>query len=170
MTSIPHTRVLDLCRKIEEGAARLYHRLAYVHRADGAISALWTKTAREEENHARQVEMVLRQRGPVARAVNVDQTKAERALAMVHSLIDASDAAPPPVGQALEEAITLEGLLVQFHADYAVEFSEPSYQQLFRSMMAADRDHVAALAAALAALGTRTSAPGRAAGRVSEGS
>ena len=168
MTSVAHTRVLDLCRKIEEGAARLYHRLAYVHRSDGAISALWTKTAREEENHARQVEMVLRQRAPVARALNVDQAKAEQALAMVQSLIGAVDATTPPVGQALEEAITLESLLVQFHADYAVEFSEPSYQQLFRSMMAADRDHVAALENALAALGTRTSAKNGGAGGMGE--
>jgi len=168
MTSLAHTRVLDLCRKIEESAARLYHRLAYVHRADGAISALWTKTAREEENHARQVEMVLRQRTPVARALTVDQAKAERALAMVQSLIGAVDTATPPVGQALEEAITLEGLLVQFHADYAVEFTEPSYQKLFRSMMAADRDHVAALEAALTALGTHTSAKREGTGNMSE--
>jgi rubrerythrin len=160
MAGTGHARVLDACRRVEEGAARLYHRLAHVHRADGAIAALWTKTGREEENHARQVQMVIRPRAPIASGLRVEYAKVERALAMVQALIEGVDSAPPPVGRALEEAITLEKTLAQFHAEYAVEFAEPAYRQLFRSMMAADRDHVGALEAALEALVARRGGAG----------
>jgi rubrerythrin len=155
-----YARVLETCRRVEECAARLYHSLARVHREDVAVSALWTKTGREEENHANQVAMVIRLRLS-ASVVKVERGKAERALAMVEALIEGAERTPPSVGQALEEAITLEKTLAQFHAEYAVEFAEPTYQELFRSMMAADRDHIGALETALESLVAREAGAGR---------
>jgi hypothetical protein len=155
MVSVQGTKVLQVCQKVEEAAARLYHLLAKLHRDDAALSALWTKTAREEENHARQIEMVLLRRERMEAEVRADAQKAARALALVESTIAESMLRPPPVQKALEEAITLENVLMQFHADYAVEFGAPADQQLFRSMMAADREHVGVLQAALAQLGSR---------------
>lgn len=152
---LAHVRVLETCRKVEEGAAKLYHLLADQHRHEPGIAALWKKTAREEENHAQQVALV-RRREQVAASVKVDPVRAEQALALVHSVIEACQAQAPSIPQALEEAITLEHTLAQFHADFAVEFTDPAYQQLFRSMMAADKEHVGALQAALERLVDRS--------------
>ncbi len=149
MVSVQGTKVLQICRKVEAAAARLYHLLAKLQREDSGISALWQKTAREEENHARQIEMVLLRRERVDAEVLADPQKAARALELLESTIAESMLTPPTIQRALEEAITLENVLMQFHADYAVEFGDPADQRLFRSMMAADRDHVGVLQSAL---------------------
>jgi rubrerythrin len=155
MASVRDTKVLGACLKVEAAAARLYHLFAKLHRGDAGMSALWTKTAREEENHARQVEMVMLRRDRVSVVVRADPQKAERALAMLESAIGDSMLSTPDIRRALEEAISLENVLMQFHTDYAVEFTETVDQQLFRSMMAADREHVGALQAALDRLAGR---------------
>lgn len=148
-------KILEVCRKVEQATGRLYQLLARLHGDDAGMAALWAKTAREEENHARQVEMVMRRRSQMAVVVRADPGKAEKALALVESAIAASTVSTPSTRQALEEAITLENVLMQFHADYAVEFTDAADQNLFRSMMAADRDHVGALQAALEGLARR---------------
>jgi rubrerythrin len=155
MATVRDTKVLGACLKVEAAAARLYHLFARLHRDDAGMAALWSKTAREEENHARQVEMVMLRRDRMSVVVRADLQKAERALAMLESAITDSMLSTPDLRRALEEAISLENVLTQFHADYAVEFVEAVDQQLFRSMMAADRDHVAALQAALDKLAGR---------------
>jgi hypothetical protein len=149
MASGSATKILSTCRKIEEGAAQLYHLLAEVHREEAHMAALWTKTAREEENHAQQIALVQRSQAKSGATVKVDLEKAEEALRMVGAVIEAYRRESPTVRQALEEAITIEYALTQFHADYAVEFGDAAYRQLFRSMMAADQQHVEALKAAL---------------------
>jgi rubrerythrin len=153
MGNLADIRILDTCRKVEEAAARLYHLLAKLHRDNAGMAALWTKTAREEENHATQIEMLRRRKMQMASSVKVDPTKAEKALELVEAVIVDAMLNSIPVRRALEEAVTLENVLVQFHTDYAVEFADEADQKLFRSMMAADRDHVGALSAALDALG-----------------
>jgi rubrerythrin len=140
--------LLDLCRKVELAAARLYRLYAKLHRQEAGTSALWLKTAREEENHARQIEMVMRRRARLAVTVRADPEKAQKALALLEEGAAQSMLNAPSVRHALEEAITAEHALMQFHADYAIELHEASDRNLFRSMMAADRDHIGALQAA----------------------
>jgi rubrerythrin len=152
MATIGDVTLLDLCRKVELAAARLYHLYAKLHRDEVGISALWLKTAREEENHAQQIQMVIRRRGQLAVTIQADPEKAQKALALIEEMIAQGMVSVPPVHRALEDAVTAEHAFVQFHADYAVEFREESDRSLFRSMMAADKDHVGALQAALDAL------------------
>jgi len=141
--------LLNVCRQVEQAAARLYHLYAKLLRDEPGISALWLKTAREEENHARQIEMVIRRHTQVAVSVHADPEKAKSALALTEQMIALAMVNTPSVRRALEDAITAEHAFAQFHADYAVEFGEEADRNLFRSMMAADKDHVGALEAAL---------------------
>lgn len=149
MAGMRDITLLDLCRKVELAAARLYHLYAKLHVDNAGMSALWSKTAREEENHARQIEMVMRRRAQLKVTIGADPEKAQRALTLLEETIARSMVNAPPVQRALEDAITAEHAFMQFHADYAVEFSEESDRNLFRSMMAADKDHVGALQTAL---------------------
>ncbi len=119
------------------------------------MSALWLKTAREEEDHARQIEMVMRRRNQMDARVKGDLKKAAGAVEMVETLIAAAMLKTSTIHDALEEAITLENTLPQFHADSAVGFEDETYQKLFASMMAADRDHVGLLQVALDRLAQR---------------
>jgi rubrerythrin len=152
MASMGDVTLLELCRKVELAAARLYHVYAKLHRDDAGMSALWSKTAREEENHARQIEMVMRRRAQLAVTVRADPEKAQRALALLEDFIARSMVDAPSTRRALEDAVTAEHAFIQFHADYAVEFGEEADRSLFRSMMAADQDHIGALQAALDSL------------------
>jgi len=152
MVSMRDVALLGVCRQVEAAAARLYHLYAKLHRDDAGMSSLWLKTAREEENHARQIEMVMRRHARISAVVRADPEKAQKALTLLEETIAHSMLTTPPIRRALEEAITIENAFMQFHADYAVEFSDSSDQRLFSSMMAADRDHVGALQAALDAL------------------
>ncbi len=145
-------KVLETCRKVEEAAGRLYRVLAKVHQETPGIVALWTKTAREEDNHAQQITLVLRKRQALSGQVAVDISKAEKALKLIEDTIDTVTADTPSHRQALEEAVVLEHLLMAFHADYVMRFDDPTWAQLFKAMMAADQDHIGALESALKAL------------------
>lgn len=139
--------VLELCRRIEMAMAQLYDRLAELHSRRDEVRELWTKTAREEDNHAAQFELLLKR--PSQPGVRADSAKAEKALRAVETILASYTERAPSVEEALEEAVTLENSLAQYHAEYAVEFGDEEQRRLFRAMMAADNDHVGALRAAL---------------------
>ncbi len=141
-------RVLDTCHKLELTMAKLYYLLARQHAELAPVQALWVKTAREEDNHAQQFALLLR-RGRTRPPARVDAEKAKAALAALEAVLTAFEAKAPSVHEALESAVMLERALAQFHADYAVAFANEDERKLFRSMMAADEDHVVALEAML---------------------
>lgn len=144
--------VLDECRKVEEGAARFYHLLAELHADRTELAELWSKTAREEENHAQQVALVRRRHAQIALAIRVDHDKTVQALKLIDAtMAEFRDRTPMP-RRALLEAILMEEFLSRFHAEYAIEFHDPNDKKLFQSMMAADQDHIGALQRALDAL------------------
>jgi rubrerythrin len=150
--SIAEIKVLETCTQVEEGAGRLYRLLAEAHKGSPELAALWEKTAREEDNHSQQIGMVIRKRDQMAAQVQVELARAEKAFDLIQDVIAHVQANAPAPRQALEDAIMLEKTLMAFHADYAVRFAEPMWEQLFKAMMAADRDHVGALESALASL------------------
>jgi rubrerythrin len=141
--------ILATCRRVEERAGDLYRILADSHAHVPAISALWRKTAREEDSHANLVAQSLRKVASNEARVTITAQRAAQILAAIESIIASVRTQPIPVAQALEEAIGLERLMAECHADYAVQFNDPVQHQLFSAMMAADQDHVGSLQAAL---------------------
>ena len=58
--------ILDRCRALEERSAAVYRRFASLSRSQPKLCALWTRLAREEEEHAQSVSIAradLRMRG-----------------------------------------------------------------------------------------------------------
>ena len=144
------TQILEKCRRLEEIAADLYHFLARAHTSDPQISALWEKTAREEENHASQFSMAIRMKKGLSVEIKAEKMKVEETLKMAESISAGMKKDPPRIRKALENAIMLEENLSEFHLANTMCFPDESNKKLFQAMMAADKDHVGSLKKALA--------------------
>ena len=142
-------RLFETCRKIEMKNVELYRFFSRLHENNPRLSALWEKTAQEEENHAKQFHLALKMKKTAVTGLNVSIEKAEAALAKVEGILRMAKISKPGAREALELAVELEEFYIQFHVNVVAEFSDPSYRQLFDAMMAADHDHVQELKEAL---------------------
>jgi rubrerythrin len=137
-------QVCTLCAQLEHAMAEVYHLFAQAHRQWDDLYRLWKKTAREEENHARQFELAGRMVDDVE-ALRITGQQAAGLVAGMRQIIAEVTSDPPKPVAALEQAIRLEERLANFHLTGIASFSKPNARRLFEAMMAADRDHVAAL-------------------------
>jgi rubrerythrin len=147
--------LIEACIAVEHAAEKLYTVLAAVHSEDLEISALWSKMAREEQNHAAQFKLAQGNAGSMVDTVAVDPAEAERIRRFVLDLAERYQAQPPPIGDALAIAAKLEEDLATMHMDRVATFATPSYKTLFRAMMAADKDHFGCLQKAMRRRGIR---------------
>jgi rubrerythrin len=139
-------KVLELCRDVEAASAELYKYFAEIYSDHPELAALWRKTAKEEEDHAKQFVLALKmRREPFIDAIVIDGSKAENALKIVRSLNDMARKSPPGMLEALRAAIKLEKGLADFHMSTAVHFVQENQKQLFLALMRADNEHVEAL-------------------------
>ncbi|MBW2455259.1 MAG: hypothetical protein JRI68_12145 [Deltaproteobacteria bacterium] len=132
------------CAEMERIMAELYQFFAQTHRRWNDLYRLWTKTAREEENHARQFELAERMAGDVE-ALHITAEQAAGLVAGMRRVLDQVRETPPSPIQALEQAVRLEQRLAKFHLTSLAEFAQPTTRKLFEAMLAADQEHVAAL-------------------------
>jgi predicted class III extradiol MEMO1 family dioxygenase len=101
-------KVLELCRDVEAASAELYKYFAEIYSDHPELAALWRKTAKEEEDHAKQFVLALKmRREPFIDAIVIDGSKAENALKIVRSLNDMARKSPPGMLEALRAAIKL---------------------------------------------------------------
>ena len=145
-------QLLEKCQKLEEIAAEMYHFLARAHTSDPQISALWEKTAREEENHASQFSMAVRMKKGLSVEIKLEKAKLEEILKMSESILEGIKKNPPAIRKALEDMIMLEDVLSECHLVNAMQFPDESHKKLFQAMMSADKDHMGALKKALSNL------------------
>jgi rubrerythrin len=143
-------RVLTLCAELERTTGGMYRDLAAAHAGDPQLARLWLKTAQEEDNHARQFELA-RMYGDQLGAVGVTAVTARALVDVAQEMRRrlATEARAPVA--ALRTAIELEERLADFHLTAITAFRSERLRKLFGAMMAADRGHVEALRAALAA-------------------
>jgi rubrerythrin len=139
-------RIMELCRDIEMYNAELYKFYAEIFSADEEISKLWSKTALEEESHMNQIVMAIgmREQWHVA-SVKVDIFRAENTLRMVKSIYDGVRLNRPSLIDALRSAIKLEHNLDTFHMSNVATFKDGNLNELFKSLMNADREHIGML-------------------------
>jgi hypothetical protein len=150
--------LLACCYRVETAMAAIYWFLAELHKETPEMAALWRKTAGEEENHARQFEFALKFPSLIADLM-VKAEDVDRLLAEVLGLGAAVRADKPSAADALRRCIALERRLADYHMNSIGIFHDSQMQKVFEAMMAADREHVQALVAALDRL-----APARPAG------
>ena len=139
--------LLMTCSEIEFLAGEFYRLLSRLHTQDPDAVALWLKTAKEEDNHKLQFDLGRRLSSTVTCGAVLDQRQADRVVQSFHDAIDKITAspAPPTVRSALQIAIKMETMMMQFHMDHAVVFTSDSYRDMFQAMMAQDHQHVQAL-------------------------
>lgn len=135
-------QILELCRQIETKCSELYRFFAKVHESNPELKKLWLKTADEEDNHALQFQTALRMLNDLVEKLRVDGQRVQSALEFIQKVLDEAKTAAPSPKKALEQAIQLEETLADLHMHQAGEFKNEADQQMFKAMMAADRQHL----------------------------
>lgn len=142
-TNMEIVKVLEICRDVELANAALYHYFAEIFSSDNEVAALWNKTAREEENHAKQFVLGIKMRKEqIVEALSIDGSKAKDLLNFVKSLSAQMRTSPPDKVEALRIAINLEERLVGFHMTTVSGFADNNLKKLFTAMMKTDDHHV----------------------------
>lgn len=137
---------LDVCMKIEELSAEIYHYFGDVYAGFPDASLLWKKTALEEENHRRQFELVLHLRDEVAFDINpVDLQRAMRIHGKIITLLDIVKQKTPDLIGAFTLAVEMEENLADLHVQTAVRFRDESLVRLFEAFGRADQEHISAM-------------------------
>ena len=147
-SEIAAEHLLGCCYRVETAMAAFYWFLAELHKGTPEITALWRKTAGEEENHARQFEFALKFPNLIADLV-VKAEDVDRLLAEVLGLGAAVRATKPLAVDALRKCIDLEQRLADYHMNSIGIIHDSQMQKVFEAMMAADREHVQTLVEAL---------------------
>jgi rubrerythrin len=150
--STNNLHILEVCCKIEEGCSQLYHYLSLLFKDDPKVSALWDKTAKEEDNHAEQFRFACRTKGRGIEILKIDTQKADTILSRIQSIYDAVKKTPPTIKDALDIAIRLEQGMADYHMYAVAIFKDENMEQLFKAMMRYDNQHIEMLEKALVEL------------------
>lgn len=134
--------LLDRCAEIELKNMELYELYADCFAHDADVARMWSRVAREEENHANQFRLAVKMKEGAIGTVNVDQWRADNTLNVVESIIDGVKRSLPTLEEALRSAIKLEEHLSGFHVECVVNFENEQLRKLFHAMMACDNAHV----------------------------
>lgn len=137
--------VLAICRDVELANEQLYLFFADLFKDDAKLARLWRKTALEEGNHANQFNLATKVNAGMIESVNLDFVEAAQTLEFVRLVLDKAKKSPPLPEEALRIAVELEEKLSKFHLDCQVRFTEESFVEMFRAMMAADDEHARAI-------------------------
>lgn len=152
MEIIPQIETLNTlhtCAEIEETLGKVYDIFAEVYQDHHTISKIFKKTAQEERNHEYQIRLAIRSFTPTIESMTLTSTVAKEHLSLVRDFLEKLKNTLPGIEEALNLTIKLEDISARFHLDAAARFSDPSCVKLFKAMMSADENHVAALELAL---------------------
>ena len=138
--------VLELCEQIELACAELYHYFSDLFKSERENMRLWLKTAMEEENHARQFNLIAKlKRQKIIDSIHIDPVDAEITLIYIGSLIEKIKKAPPTQKEALQLAINLENKMAAFHVNNVIKFADASYETIFYAISQTDSKHLESL-------------------------
>lgn len=141
--------LLELCADIEIKFAELYRFFAELFIENPEISALWNKTANEEDNHAEQFKLAVRLRGAGMETVKVDPSKITYIIEKLNTFLPKFKESNPTLAQALMFAIQLEEKLSDYHMSILVDFADNDLAKLFKAMANNDIGHIDMLHQAL---------------------
>lgn len=134
---------LEICMSIEGLCADLYHYYSKIYEDNPEASALWKKTALEEENHRRQFELALRLWEETDFEVMHDSMRRAHSIRFkLLELMNNIKNIKPDLMTAVSKAVEMEEALADLHVQTALKFKEESMHNLFKALSEADRGHV----------------------------
>ena len=140
---------LDVCREAEQACAEMYYFFAEHFAADRHVSRLWSKTAMEEENHARHVSLAKRMIKSVS-WINLESWRnASNARDTVRLIAEHVRRSPPSLPDALRLALECEQKMDCLHMQNALLVREQAGNSMFKAMLKEDREHAKMLEKAL---------------------
>ena len=134
--------ILQICCKLEETCAEMYHYFAQLYVESPDARELWTKTAQEEESHAEQFRLAYRLHGSGMKALKIDEVSAQKLLTNIQSIFELVKKFPPTLKDALRYAIRMENSMAEYHMNTIVEFEDENLARLFTSMIKNDQEHI----------------------------
>lgn len=152
ITSVDAKQILTKCSEIEESVAIIYRYFSRLYLGDKDISALFFKTALEEDEHSNQFKLACRLHGAGMKSIKTDQQSIDSILNKLKSLYEAVQKKAPSLKEALNIAISIESSLAEYHMNAIVEFEDQHLSKLFTSMRKNDDLHVEMLQEALGAV------------------
>lgn len=139
---IYEANILNICCEIEETCANIYWFFSRLYKDNTEVSEMWSKTAREEENHAEQFKLACRLRGAGINSLKSDLYKAKTILKKVQSIYEGIQNSSPSLKEALRFSIKMEVSLCEYHMSAIANFEDKEIESLFHSMMNNDKGHV----------------------------
>lgn len=148
-TMIKMHNFLDACYEAENSCAEMYNLFAQHFTANRKISRLWSKTALEEENHARHVYLAKKMVKSIHWVCLESWHNASAALAMIKQSLKTVRESPPSIQNALLMALKCEHRMENLHMQSAILVEGQVGNSMFRALMKDDRGHIEMLEAAL---------------------
>lgn len=140
---------LDTCYEIENSCAEMYSLFSQQFTADIKISRLWSKTAMEEENHARHVLLAKKMVHSINWVCLESWRNAASAVDMVRQFSSSVRESPPTLCDAILMALECEYRMENLHMQSAILVKERAGNSMFMAMMKEDRGHIIMLEKAL---------------------
>jgi len=126
--------VMQVCEAVELSCAELYQYFACLFKDDREKFLLWTKSAMEEENHARLFALVGKLRRSNIEFIQYELVEADVALFYVQALIKKVKKTPPPIDDALRISIDLKNKMNGFMQENIIKFAHDSCEQSLLAM------------------------------------
>lgn len=140
---------LEICFEIERTCAELYRSFAEMFFLNRGIHLMWRRIAREEEYHARQIELA-RESSDCEIGVTPDSWRTAMAtLEVVRQIAAMVRASPPTLEDALVLALKCEKSMGILHGAHASRSKEPAGDGTLGALAREDRKHAMMLEAVL---------------------
>jgi rubrerythrin len=139
-------QILRPLQQFEEKLGELYDWLGEVHAADAEMASVFHKLARDERQHAAQVEYqrrVAQQNPRLFARVELDLGEIFAGLERIAKI--RANLAPPSVDEAISLALELEAGAAEYHYRNVLAQLDESMARLLGSLGRADRNHYAFL-------------------------
>jgi rubrerythrin len=137
---------LNDCMKIEQVMGEVYRKLAEVRIYSDRLRSIFERMARDEDDHARQLEMA---RGVPEEVffegARLEPERLETLLRRVHQLLRLADNPPRSESLMLETAKDIEREFLEVHLLNTVKFRDAEMVALFQDLAREDRKHLATL-------------------------
>ena len=136
-------KFINTCAQIEEMAAKVYHEFSRNSHCDAELAAIWRKMARDEEDHAHQLRLVLRlSANEILDNINDKCPNPDELSTRLEQILKEARQGNQELLDMLKVAVVLEKEFRRVHVAAALVFKDQHLLKMFEMLAAADDVHV----------------------------